>query len=764
MTTTAARHLALPFSHRYSLSIEFISALTQVLELAKFVKLRKTQILKLEDMNSSSLSVLLGIDKYLTATLRAAMLETPEPTTVDDQVSSFRWNTARMRFLTNHKNFSEISDDEEEAGRNSFEWSMEQVMACLETLDEWTDEGSLVDLAWIQLGKYSMDTEVGLNECPDLNWEASAASFLDAFVQLLLSLSTDPRMSNNRMVQELARSVSKRFLHCILSRLRESVRQENINSVALKGRRDVSLARLGWINQSHFAVSKLISHCHVIGETFASEDIHLVRMLAFNLLGRLQRGNESMAAVVLSQDFLFQATGNPLDDDENINPINEFASTSSPISSMFLGELCGSEQARKQIDHSFKLQHGFGVTKDGLGAFALDSLLSDADQPRAGGGGGGGASSSDLTLPLGTMWLWQSLSGQIRTKEEGAVAHGFDEATNVVASVLALLVEMEEMEELMECPGGYTRNIPVGAKLYYLMNICLHTESILREERVLTRAEAVLDRYWPLLDSSASILEFARACALHTDPRKGTDELDANDKKLLELFDPDIPNEASLTKEEMRSLEAFLDDMTEAYNDYGAQYDFFTKCMRLFLLPIFPSSIRCRALRDLRGVFHLLSLPTELNNPNELRTLLQLSMSSGVDTTVRDPPEFLNAVTAVLVPNSCPRPLIGFIEAYAMATMTRALGVVLRSGADGLDVMKKRLLQLDAKCIHRIVSALTLLSSSGTKADLIQSVLQSLSESYYPSPDTSSITTFLSLAELDEQLKRLRDTVVVAEE
>ena len=748
MTTSAARHLALPFSHRFSLSVEFVSALTEVLQLAKFVALRMTQIQRIEDMNLSNLATLSTVDKYLMATFRAVMLDPSTTTNAvagEDVMSQlFRWNTARMRFVTNYRIFSASSsngDDNATQEQHSDNLSMEEVLSCLETLDEWIDEDGWIPRAWNHLVKYSTTTEVCWTESVDMEWEASAASFVDAVVQLLLSLATNPRWSNNRMVQELARTVAKRCLSIILSGLRECVGQGGKNDL-LKAGKEASLARLGWINQSHFAATKMIAHCRVLGETLSSEDIHLVRMLSFNLLGRLQRGNESIAAVVFSQDFLFQATGDPVED-ENTNPIlPSFASSSSPISSMFLGELCGSEQARKQLDHSFKLQHGFGVTQEGVGAFALDSLLSDADQPR-------GGALSDLTLPLGTMWLWQSLSGQIRTKEEGTVAYGFDEATNVVASILAMLMEMEEMDDLMECSYGYTRNIPVGAKLYYLMNICLLTESILREDRILTRAEAVLDRYWPQLDSSDSILDFAQACSVHTDPRKGNDDLEEKDKKLLELFHPDVPNEASLSKDEMRSLEAFLDDMAEAYNDYGAQYDFFTKCIRLFLFPLFPSSIRCRALRELRGVLHLLSVPSELENPDEMRTLLQCSISNGVETNVRDPPEFLDAVVTIMVPHSCPRPLTGFIEAYSIATMMRALVVVIRSG-DALDVTKKRLLQFDAKTRHRIVRSVSQLSSY-TKADVVQSVLKSLSE---------EATTSQSSEELFEQLQSLRDKFV----
>ena len=138
-------------------------------------------------------------------------------------------------------------------------------------------------------------------------------------------------------------------------------------------------------------------------------------------------------------------------------------------------------------------------------------------------------------------------------------------------------------------------------------------------------AEAIWERYWPRLDS-AFIVDFSKACLQHTDPSKGGadvtegEQLEEKDKKLLELLNPTMPNNFALSSEEIRSLEAFLDDMVEAYNDYGAQYDLFTKCMRLFLFPsfplfpLFPSSIRCRALRELRGVLHVMTLSLEIGD------------------------------------------------------------------------------------------------------------------------------------------------------
>jgi len=767
MTTAAARHLALPYTHRYSLSTEFVSALTQVLECAKLAKLKGSSIGERlgKDANAkisvaTLLSTLSMSSTYLATAQRTVMLQpttTIEPSSMenDDECLRYRYNAARLRFLANYWNLTQSSESINTAEEvKTEEWFMEQVLTCLETMDEWTDADGLVQLAWNRLSGYASYTEWHAETVESMECEAAASTFLDAFVQLLLSLATSPYTNGNRMVQELARSVSKHFLERILEGLRRASQEPVVSSTRSKS---LPFPQRGWINQCHFAVSKVFSHCLVTGELQASSDLHLICMMVFNLLGRLEHGNEAIAAVLFSQDALFRANGNPLGSgDESVALETGVALISSPISSMFLGELCGSPQSRAQLDHSFKLQHGFGVTAEGLGAFALDSLLSDAGhQPKS-----PSPHSNDLTLPIGKLWLWQSLSGQIRTKDERAVAQGFDEATNVVAAVLGLLMELEEGEDLMDSgtAAGYAARIPLGAKLYYLMNVCLHTETVLSEDRVLEMAEAVLERYWPCLDPTVSILEFSHACLQHTDPSKmkSDEALEEKDKKLLEFFIPEVPNELSLSTEEMRSLEAFVDDMVEAYNDYGAQYDFFTKCARLFLLPIFPSEIRCRAIKALRGILHLLTLPTESEHPEELREVVYHFFPGGPSgpSASRDTPEFLDALTAIMVPNSAPRPLDGFVLSYCVGSIARNLSLILSSGG-GLDAMTKRMVQMGAGTIDLICTTVANLSGkNGTKYDLVDATLESLksSDDFLAQGD---IQQLIKPEELDERLMSL---------
>lgn len=761
-TTAAAKHLALSYTHPYSLSTDFCAALAQVLECTYLIKSKLKNSDAISKIPPAAISTLSMTDAYLSATQRQVMLQptaTVEglPSNVEDQSLMYRWNSARLRFLAAYWKLSNESSGNADVTPNNEgktdDWSMEQVLACLEAMDEWTDPNALFDMACQRVGRILFEPNVQNNALAgsdDRKCEASACSFIEAFVTPLMNISIAPCLNGNRMVSELSRSVAKHALARIFqhAQLAGPVSTESIEneSAEQKG----GLAQRGWRNQYRFAVAKFMFHCMSIGELQSSSDLHIARVLVFDLMGRLELGNESNAAILLSQDVLFQATGNPL---------NHVAQTGedgnrlmSPVSSMFLAELCSSNRARSQLDHSFKLQHGFGITKDGLGAFALNSLLSGADQP------GPSSSTSDLSLPLGGLWLWQSLSGHIRMKDE-SVDIGTNEAANVVSAVLGLLLELEEGEDLMSTGLVlHCNNVPLGCKLYYLMNICLHHEVILRDDRILELAEALLERYWPRL-TAMSIGDYARACLSHTDPSNAKqDDLEEKDKKLLEFFEPQTTKDLILSKKEMKSLEAFLDDLVEAYNDYGAQYDFFTKCMRLFLLPSFPVTIRCRALRDLRGILHLLTLPSEVDNKNELEALLVHSISAGIpldkDRAIRDPPEILESVVSILIPGSTPRPVHGYILGYSVVQLARSLIISLRSG-EGIETMTIRLVQLDASIVDMVCQAVSSIEAThdiGTKG-IATATMNAIVVSEAKSPTAS---TFLAEGEISNRLQRLK--------
>jgi len=394
-------------------------------------------------------------------------------------------------------------------------------------------------------------------------------------------------------------------------------------------------------------------------------------MLVFSLLGNLERGQESVAAVLFSQDILFMPSGNPLF--QTYKYMDDSASGSSPISTLFLGEICGSEMARKQLDHSFKLQHGFGLTSEGYGPFALDSLLSATDRM-------GPKTSGDLILPLGNLWLLQTLSGSIQMKQQTPIEKGTNEAVLVVSTALGLLLELEEAGEIDASCRWYSPSIPVGAKMYYLLNVCLHPEAILRDERIAEASGALFEKYCSQLDES-TLVELSKACILHTEPTKkevveadGDESISEKEKALInKLLNPSMKTDINLSPEEVRSLEALLEDVISAYRDYGAQYSFFTKCVRLFLSPVYPSSIRCRTMQELRYMLHLLTLSDDIKSDAELLEVFLSGGLPGTDGSARDASSVLDAITVAVAKESSGRNLGGFFLQFSVATLAQSL-------------------------------------------------------------------------------------------
>ena len=724
MLNLAARHWALPSSSPHSLSTEFLSAVTQVLECAKVAQSKPPSLTDSNDspIGAASMSVLSMAATYLTSTRRQLLPLITENDRDDESESldDYRWNAARLHFLSTFWLIAGTTGEDHNEEIKVEDLSMEEELSCLEALDTWTDPGGKVDAAWAIVCRHLM---IDIDEDSHANKmeEAAACTFLVSFASLLLTLEKSGHSEKNRLVSELARAVVTHFTERVLNGLKLAL------SKGKEDKKKLSLARQGWINQCHFALAKVLFHSITLGILATKSEINEVRMLVFSLLGDLQHGNESIAAVLFSQDVLYSQ-----------NALQQSSKIDSPISSLFLGELCGSERARKQVDHSFKLQHGFGITSDGFGPFSLDSLLSEADQ------GGPRASLIDSVLPLEKIWLWQTLSGFIRIKK-GALDTGTAEATHVVSSVLGLILDLEEESDNHE---GYSSRIPLGTRLYYLFNVCLHPEDILRNESLMESAEMLLELYIRGIDHS-SLYDFSRACFQHTEPSKGEKSSASTDqdKELLEkLLNPDSLGGTLLPPGEMRALEALLEDMMSAYRDYGAQYPFFTKCVRLFLSPVFPSSIQCKALVELRGIHHLLTLPDEIESSEKMSKLLAQTIPSSI--VVQDgvsvvPLKVVDTIISLFDQEKESRPLNGFILNYALAMLACNLLFSL-SDQMALQSSKKRLQRLANHTMSTVCQiALKLSTDNGSEERLIEATLNVTRDQSKP------------IADLDECIRQL---------
>jgi len=190
-------------------------------------------------------------------------------------------------------------------------------------------------------------------------------------------------------------------------------------------------------------------------------------------------------------------------------------------------------------------------------------------------------------------------------------------------------------------------------------------------------------------------------------------------------------NFLSFSPEQHRAIEAFVEDLTTAYRDYGAQYDFFTKCIRVFLLPIFPPSIRCRALKELENMLHLLTISKEYEDGNEMVQLLSKSFVGGlptVDNSKRDGAEILDAASRILA-HDCisPRPLEGYMRHYCIGLLVRSFASSLSTG-QGIETAKLRLKRLNEKNVQTICKATSLLiQTNGSKSALVAAVIESSS-------------------------------------
>ncbi|KAL3921771.1 MAG: hypothetical protein SGILL_002572, partial [Bacillariaceae sp.] len=267
----------------------------------------------------------------------------------------------------------------------------------------------------------------------------------------------------------------------------------------------------------------------------------------------------------------------------------------------------------------------------------------------------------DQLLPLGKLWLWKTLSGSVQVRV-GGVFNATKEATDVIANVMQLLLEEEEAEDVMNIQG-YCSVQSMGARLYYLMNVCLQSEQILSDYCISDAAEAILDRYLRVFGKvDSDVLDFCNECSLHSTPTMKTNSAEEEDSDETKLSDQEALEKFVLSEGEsiytsripvkdLRSLEVFIEDITTSYREYGAQFDVCTKCVRAFLHPAFPSSIRCRVLQELDGMHHVLTLPKEAKDVSEIAKLLAINISGGlsaVDGTAPDNADILNKAAEIL--------------------------------------------------------------------------------------------------------------------
>jgi hypothetical protein len=562
----------------------------------------------------------------------------------------------------------------------------------------------------------------------DFQREAATSIFLESLTALVNHLRNYASAVNMRgftLFSQLEASVGCVMVEEVVSAIREAGQGPRPLLV-------MSRCRRAWQTRM------LSSTCNLLA---SMDDIHhrsLARFLSLYTIGHLECGDESRAAILFSHDWMFQ-------------PHSSSVSVS-PVASMLIRELCRTQVSRSQVDHSFKLSGGFGITTSGGGSFELQSLRSEVDyvQPRATG--------EQLQLPFGPLWVWQILSGVIVVEDEdheptsNEVKSG--EVAAIISSTLELILDLETSHDAFAC--WYATSFEIGTKLYHTVNVCLQPEPVFRTERIQLSVTCLLEIY------TASrfdwVKSFTGACKSHslTKTRKSDDHLGqtiitsrSDEVKVKQLLLPQDDSSA-------RALEDFVSDLCDAFVEFGAEYPVFAQCVRLFLLPDFPAPVRCLVLHKLRGVTHLLTLAGD-NVPRLLPRYL-LGGLPDVDQSSKDDPTLTESLCATFHKSLGSRfESMGLVQSLAVAILVRSVASCVGSTNDdasgNLRTCSRRLGLVHRDLgVHVIQGASHFLLSNGRLPDLIEATFAPLSTL----PCSTIESAFENSREWDHLIAKLR--------
>merc|ERR1711937_1036923 len=148
---------------------------------------------------------------------------------------------------------------------------------------------------------------------------------------------------------------------------------------------------------------------------------------------------------------------------------------------------------------------------------------------------------------------------------------------------------------------------------------------------------------------------------------------------------------------------------------------------------MFPSLVRCRLMRELDSMLHLLTVTKEISDESEMFELVSKSLTGGlpsVDNSIRDDNDILNAVTKAITTAS-PRPMEGYMRHYCIGMLVRNFSISL-SAQQGVEISKKRLKRLNAKTVQSVCKATDhfLQTNEGTKSALVKAIIYSSSCDY----------------------------------
>jgi len=454
----------------------------------------------------------------------------------------------------------------------------------------------------------------------------------------------------------------------LLKLLAEAMVSEAQNASSSSSKSELAgdaLARLAWRNHSHSSILKLLL---TQGSEFLSGDAALISLAAtFALMGRFQLGDEAVAQT------LIEAT-------PAVFGQLSFSGSVSELVAMLLRGLTSSNDSKAQLDHSSRIHEYFGdpLTPESK----LSSLRTVISGPSI--------QSSNFLFPVGRYWLWKVLAGSTEDSQ-GDASEALYNFLRVLDAACRSIVALEAADAAGQCLYG--SKVDAGGKLYYVMNLCLQEEQLLDHEEILNMAEKLVVRYGGQFDHTAA-LTFLKECSYHAAGiNEDMEVLTAEEQRLKDWLLGD-------TSKAKKDLTNFVNDICNAYTNYGAQYgEFFPRCVRVFLLPAFPAKHRCDLMKRLEGLLHLFTIESDDADEIFCKSLDTYLYLPGDGSGYPDEDtEWLDAL-AGLFPKGCAhRADMKFMESLAVCSIA---GNLVRSvnekRAGHVDFARKRLERTDDK-------------------------------------------------------------------
>lgn len=528
-----------------------------------------------------------------------------------------------------------------------------------------------------------------------LEEEAIGCLFVSAFMNLVRTVGDD---INIGMRSELTNIIIN-FLERLDGRSTLAVRRKECSFHPV---------RQSWFIEAEFSVLSFLC------DERLKVDVNwpMLSSFAFSLLGRMNVGHESLAEFVFGRHNLFIL--------KDTTDHSELSCQS--IQTLFQRELTFGDRALQLIQSS----NLFFMRDLYTGSTKLESLRCTADFASR---SNSGEDKDRFFLPMGDLWMWNVLSSS--TSSQLGLSCKIAEADNdalldVLSHTLHLLLQLEVFSN----ESFYVRSIESGSKLYHLANVCLLPEFILSDSDICVTIDLMFRRFTgfegSVVADSSLIKGFVKSCFEHSriskESKSQDDESLNAEHKLNNLLINPLPSHDGYSKDELKALDDFADDLCNAYIEYGGQYPAFTNFIRLFLRHDFPAKVTNTVLTKLHPILHVLSIDGE--DIKALQFSLAQSISGALpslDSSRRDPSSVLDSYSSALKKKDKVLLRNDYVYLMAIAVLSRNLASSSQRCECGLVAMKNRLTGVSDAAFYDIVlvAEKILLVGAGTRELLI---------------------------------------------